>query len=270
MTDQYPKTRVPNLIHALLFLAITFLSLLVAEAFILAAAHGPYLEVMQNPRLQLIAEAFSYLIALIAAWYAFPYLWHRTFLEGIAWNRPAARPRLILYGLALGFATQAAESLLPIPKHLPMDDFFKSASLIWFLVILGTLVAPLFEEIFFRGFLLPAIAILIDWIRIPRKGTTLEALGALETWRRGDDYSRPALIASSLITSVLFALLHAPQLGYTWAAVALLACISLVLCYVRIRFQSVAASTLVHAFYNLSVFLTLFIATGGFRHLDRA
>ena len=27
---------------------------------------------------------------------------------------------------------------------------------------------------------------------------------------------------------------------------------------------------LVHAFYNLSVFITLFVASGGYRHLDRA
>jgi membrane protease YdiL (CAAX protease family) len=74
---------------------------------------------------------------------------------------------------------------------------------------------------------------------------------------------------SSLITSLLFALIHAPQLGYTWAAVALLVCVSVVLCVVRIRTGSVAASTVVHGCYNLSVFLSLFVTTGGFRHLDR-
>jgi len=38
---------------------------------------------------------------------------------------------------------------------------------------------------------------------------------------------------------------------------------------VRIRTGSVAASTVVHGCYNLSVFFTLFMATGGFRHLDK-
>jgi hypothetical protein len=38
---------------------------------------------------------------------------------------------------------------------------------------------------------------------------------------------------------------------------------------VRIKTRSVASSTLVHACYNLSVFMTLFIATGGYRHLER-
>ncbi len=38
---------------------------------------------------------------------------------------------------------------------------------------------------------------------------------------------------------------------------------------VRIRLRSVLASTLVHASYNFAVFFTAFIATGGYRHLDK-
>ena len=269
MSDAAPKTRIPTLTHALLLIAIVFLSLLLAESFIIAASRDSYLVTLQNQRFQLIAEAFSYFIALGVAAFTFPLLWQRPFLEGLGWNQRAARPWLIFAGIGLGFLTQASESLLPLPKHLPMDEMFKSTSLIWLLVVLGTLIAPVMEEVLFRGFLLPGIAILIDWIRLPRSGEAVTDLAALELWRRSDAFSRPALIASSIITSLLFALLHAPQLGYTWAAVSLLAAVSLVLCYVRIRLHSVAASTLVHACYNLSVFITLFIATGGFRHLDR-
>jgi membrane protease YdiL (CAAX protease family) len=45
--------------------------------------------------------------------------------------------------------------------------------------------------------------------------------------------------------------------------------VSLVLTVVRVQTQSVAASALVHAAYNGFVFLTVLIATGGYRHLDR-
>jgi len=51
--------------------------------------------------------------------------------------------------------------------------------------------------------------------------------------------------------------------------VNVLAVVSLILCFVRIRTNSVAASTLVHATYNLSVFVSIFIATSGFHHLER-
>jgi len=171
-----------------------------------------------------------------------------------------------------------------------MDDFFRSTSDIWIVTCFGTLIAPLFEEICFRGFLLPAFTIAFDWL-----GPWLRYLVQFSGNRmRGEEPPRnlfsfrearsaglapgtgnmafrsmPAIIFSSVITSTIFGLLHAQQLGYSWAAVVLLGCVSLVLTTVRIRSRSVACSTLVHSSYNLSVFLVLFIATGGYRHLDR-
>jgi membrane protease YdiL (CAAX protease family) len=46
-------------------------------------------------------------------------------------------------------------------------------------------------------------------------------------------------------------------------------CVSLVLCGVRLWTHSLAASTLIHATYNGTIFTILFFATGGFRHLDK-
>jgi len=42
------------------------------------------------------------------------------------------------------------------------------------ITLFGTLVAPMFEEIAFRGFLLPAFAIAYDWLslRAPRRDTS--------------------------------------------------------------------------------------------------
>jgi membrane protease YdiL (CAAX protease family) len=173
-----------------------------------------------------------------------------------------------LFGLGVGVVSQAVESLLPVPKHAPIEELFRSPGMIWFLAGFGTLVAPIFEEILFRGFLLPGLAHAVDWMRVPRDAE------AMEIWRAGGSgirgYSMGALVGASVGTSLLFALIHAPQIGYTWSAVGLLAGVSLVLCWVRVRYDSVAASTVCHACYNLSVFLTIFVGTGGFRHLDRA
>lgn len=260
--------RIPHLGHVLLFLLLTFVSLLLAQTLTLAATGSLHstnkiLETIQNEKLQLATSALTYLIALIACAAVFPTLWRRAFLSGLHWNVLAARPKLALFGLLLGFGSQAVSTLLPIPRHLPIDTLFHTRELAWFLVFFGTIFAPLFEEILFRGFLLPAIAVTIDWLRLPR------SFEALTAWQHSETFSRPALVTSSILTSLLFALIHAPQLGYTVAALALLAVISLILCVIRIRTNSVAASTLVHSCYNLSVFLTLFASTSGFRHLDR-
>jgi membrane protease YdiL (CAAX protease family) len=45
--------------------------------------------------------------------------------------------------------------------------------------------------------------------------------------------------------------------------------VSLLLTYVRVKTRSVAASAIVHSAYNAFVFLTVLLATGGYRHLDR-
>jgi membrane protease YdiL (CAAX protease family) len=266
MTDSATSpqtTRIPNLFHLLLFLALTFFALIFCESLLVALNPHDIAATLQDQHLQLFASIATYVLALGAATFLFPLLWHRDFATGISWNPTAARPRLILLGLSLGALSQAVSTLLPIPKELPIEKVFQTPGIIWLLAFFGTIVAPLFEEIVFRGFLLPALAIAVDYLRLPK------SLEALEAWRTSEALSLPALITSSIITSLCFAAIHAPQLGFSWPAVALLASVSLVLCYVRIRTKSVAASTLVHACYNLSVFLTLFVSTGGFRHMDR-
>ena len=66
-----------------------------------------------------------------------------------------------------------------------------------------------------------------------------------------------------------FAAMHADQQGYALGPFLLLVAISLVLCAVRLRTRSVAASVLVHASYNFLLFSLMLLGTGGFRHLDK-
>ena len=47
--------------------------------------------------------------------------------------------------------------LLPIPKSLPMDKFFQNRQGAYLMMIFGVAVAPLAEEMLFRGFLYPVL-----------------------------------------------------------------------------------------------------------------
>ena len=58
---------------------------------------------------------------------------------------------------------QVLSNFLPIPKELPIDDFFHKSLDVWIVAIFGIFVAPVFEELAFRGFLLPALATSWDW-----------------------------------------------------------------------------------------------------------
>jgi membrane protease YdiL (CAAX protease family) len=64
-------------------------------------------------------------------------------------------------------------------------------------------------------------------------------------------------------------MLHGAQLAHSFAPLAVLFTVSVVLCITRLRFHSLAASTLVHSMYNATIFVMLFIGTDGFRHLDK-
>ncbi len=90
---------------------------------------------------------------------------------------------------------------------------------------------------------------------------------------RGSDtdpqWSMPALVFSTIITSIGFAMLHGAQLAHSFAPLAVLFAVSVVLCVTRLCFHSLAASTVVHSMYNATIFVMLFIGTDGFRHLDK-
>jgi membrane protease YdiL (CAAX protease family) len=263
--------RVPHLGHALLFVSLAGFTLFTTQALLIGLSHAgrdpeKILKAAVEPKFLVAAEALTYIITLVASFFIFPLLWHRPFGTGLQWDFATARRnawKLIPIGLLTGFSVQAISSLIPVPKSIPMDNFFRTPSDVWLVTAFGTLLAPMFEEICFRGFLLPAFAIAYDWLSLPR--TPL----AREHWHRTTNLTIPSLIFAAILSSILFTLLHAEQLAHTWGALAVLFVVSLVLTAVRIKTRSVASSTLVHASYNASVFLTLFIATGGYRHLER-
>lgn len=260
--------RVPHMGHAILFTSFAGFTLFLTQAILFGLNHaaGDPQKAATHPKLLVAAMALTYLITLVLSFFFFPLLWQRSFGEGINWDFSTARRnahKLIPLGLITGFAVQALSSLIPVPKSIPMDDFFKTTSDVWLVTAFGTLLAPMFEEICFRGFLFPAFAIAYDWLSLPKTPA------ARERWHTTTSLTLASIVFSSIVSSILFALLHAEQLAHAWAALFVLFAVSLILTTVRIRTRSVACSTLVHASYNLSVFLTLFIATGGYRHLER-
>lgn len=269
-SSDYTPRRIPHLGHAILFVSFAGSILILAQALLLGffTMHtGQKVAAsVQHPKLLVASMAIAYVSTLVTSWLFFPLLWHRSFSEGLQWNFNALRRnvlKLVGLGLVLGWTVQAISSLIPMPKSIPMDKFFHTPSDVWLVTLFGTFLAPAFEEICFRGFLLPAFAIAYDWLSLPR--TPVEQ----QRWQTTTNLTAAGLVFSAIVTSILFALLHAEQLAHAWGALFVLFCVSLVLTVVRIRTRSVACSVLVHACYNLSVFITLFIATGGYRHLER-
>ena len=266
-------SRTPHMGHAVFFLVFALGTVSLTElsgvgiAHLIPAYHALTLhQLAQLPKITIFSTLIAYTLVLFLSILFFPVVWHRSFANGISWNAAAVRSKwrwLIPVGVALAILSAASEALLSIPKNLPVDKFFSSQADLWLVTILGTLLAPAFEEICFRGFLLPAIAIAWDWFALPR---TPEARAQ---WSSTNTLSTPGLAVGAILTSIGFAAMHGKQLSFTLGPLVVLFFVSLVLSFVRIKLRSVAASSLVHASYNGFLFVMTFLSTGGYKQLDK-
>jgi hypothetical protein len=212
-------------------------------------------------------EAVFYTLTLCASVLLFPVLWRRGFFAALQWHANRARHHLAyLVGAAvICFILAMFDSIfLPGPADAPIDRIFRTPGAAWILFAFGVTLAPFFEELAFRGFLLPALATAFDWIA---EKVTDEPPHLLDQDGH-PQWSIPAMVTASILTSLLFAALHADQTGYSLGPFLLLILVSLVLCAVRLILRSLAASVLVHATYNFLLFSFMFFGTSGFRHLE--
>jgi hypothetical protein len=333
-----PESRIPNFGHLLVLTIIAFLGF-VAAGLAVQIAFRSHLwgvktieQATTDIHYTLASMAVLYVVSFGIAFFLFPRLWDKPFFAGLQWNARAALRHIWLLLAAASFCFVLAmvdELVLPGPNNAPIDKMFSNTAAAWLLFAFGVTVAPFFEEITFRGFLLPALCTAYDWVaeyiasehQLSRPALVVGSAAAssalavfceqkfgthslaerallfcfiplicglaffwlyqrYRTVGAGSrvrllgpnghpQWSLAAIIVGSVLTSVPFAAMHADQTGYSLGPFVLLFCVSLILCFARISTRSLAASTLVHATYNLILFSVMFFLTGGFKHLDK-
>lgn len=225
----------------------TVLAIFVCSLIALGIAHSlrsfhglSIYDLAQEPLIVVGSQIASYPLII---WFMAAILRRRSdepFLTAIRWNWPTRKAIwFYLSGIVLAFAVQGMAHFLPIPKSLPMDKFFNDAGSAYLMAFFGVLIAPVLEELFFRGMLFPTL----------RRG-----LGTL---------------LAVLLTAIAFASIHGAQLGYAWAPILSIFVVGLALTIVRERTDSVAASVLTHSGYNFTLFALLWIGSDHFRHLEK-
>ena len=241
-TDENP----PWGILAVLLIAIfNFLAFnLIAVTFFVAIHaiprfRGLSLEAFTQSPLALVPQMVSYVLAVFFMVLVVQKGTPESFWSAVKWNWPSRIAFLILAGVGLLGVAQLCSALLPIPKSLPIDRFFRSTHAAWVLAVFGIFVGPFYEELLFRGFLFPALRRYLP------------------------------LVASVVIDGLLFALYHGPQLAWSWAPMLLIFVVGSVLTIVRARTGSLGSAFLVHSTYNAFDFVLIFVATDGFRHMDK-
>ena len=269
------QSEVPTLANTFLFFALAVAVTLILGVVAVGLAqllpafrHLDFKTLALDARLTIPSQALEYLALLGTTVILFGSLWHRPFWQAIHWNAPAVAKRwipLLGAGLVLGLLNGAASNLLPMPKEAPiLNDLLRSTTGAWLMFLFGTTLAPLMEEIAFRGFLLPSLINFFRWLT--RRKQLPEDLGVPHPPTQPSPLTVPASI---LLASIPFALLHSEQVAGAWAPVLLIGIVSVALCIVRLWTRSLAASTFVHATYNFTLFAGMMIASDGFRHLDK-
>jgi len=224
--------------------AVTVVALVVLPLLAVLIAHAvlfpkaAFSDIIQVPEVVLAVQLLIYLV-VFALIYKLLVTRSGHFWHSLRWNWPnSSWPGFLVLGGLLYFALMGLGQLLPIPKHLPIDRFFQTAREAAMMSVLSVTLAPFMEELFFRGLLYPVLA------------------------------RRFGITASIFLTGAAFAILHGAQLKYSWA-VLIIFLVGMALTAVRAFTKSVAASFLVHVGYNGTLSALLFLATDGFRHLEK-
>ncbi len=266
--------RIPNFGHLCILGLPAFFAVLAATLLTRSALYFHLFgianskQAMADIRYTLGSQGLIYIFMLGGCLLLYPPLWDRGFFDGLAWNGATAlrlRNRLLGAAFACFVLALVNGMLMPTQKDAPIDKIMKVAGTPWLMFAFGVTFAPFFEELFFRGFLLPALCTAADWVTEKVKKEPPRPLAA----DGHAQWSLAAMVIGSICTSVPFAAMHAEQTGHAVGPFVMLVAVSLVLCWTRLASRSLAASVVVHACYNFLLFTLMLVGTGGFRHLEK-
>ncbi len=214
----------------LIFLGVAPLGLLLAAALV----KGVFLLFRLHPSTQTIelvtAQLLGYLLMYGALAVLFRVWYDRPFWRSLGW-KPLRIPFsvVIVAGMFTGIVVALGAGLIHVPDTPnPLTDMMEGRTAMILMAIFGVTIAPIAEELAFRGFLQPLL---------------VRSVG-------------PAL--GILLTAIPFGLLHFQEYGDSWTHVVLICFAGAAFGLMRHLTGSTKASALMHASYNLLFFIALF------------
>ncbi len=195
---------------------------------------------------QILIQAFMDMALVGFVFFLIKVLHRRPIRESLHWHTREKIPvaRLIAGGCFLALTVLIVSTVFPPVAESPLDKLLTTTSSLVVFVIFGIVVAPLLEEIIFRGFIYTLLA---------------------------DVYSPGVAVP---VTAILFAGLHLSQLRGNWPAVLLILVVGYVLTVVRQRSDSLVPSVIMHTAYNSMIFgvaaLSTYSSTARERSVDVA
>lgn len=182
---------------------------------------------------ELLAEQFAgygFLFGALAVLFRMQY--ERPFWRSLGWVTPRIPfYRIVMYGVALAMGLGLLGSLIRIPiTENPLTKLLKDPTSLILIAIFGSIIAPVCEELLFRGFLQPLL---------------VRSLGAF---------------AGVLATALPFGLLHYQEYGDSWRHVLLISLSGVAFGWMRQATGSTKAAAGLHAAFNGFQFVALIAA----------
>jgi len=111
----------------------------------------PVADLAMDPHIVVGAQAAAYPVILVLILVLVRSRTHQRFRDAIHWNWPGvSAPGFFIAGSVLALIVEGLSSFLPIPKSLPMDNYFHNESSAYLLAAFGITLAPLLEELCLR------------------------------------------------------------------------------------------------------------------------
>jgi uncharacterized protein len=171
----------------------------------------------------IVFQCYFY-VFMLAALYVLIRRYGRPFWRSLGWRFPRTAWWAIPLGPLLAVALSAVGAALRAPDVPTIQDLMTTRMSMVAVIVFGSLLGPLFEELVFRGFLLPLLARSIG-----------AGLGVV-------------------CTAIPFALLHGPTFHWSWQSLLIVGLAGVVFGIVREATGSTGASAMVHIGYNSTLF----------------
>jgi membrane protease YdiL (CAAX protease family) len=199
--------------------------------------HVPPRTIQENAYLSLMIQTVFYVFLFGALYFLVASSKRLPFWGAMKWRGPdfGRASGYVIIGVVLSIGVELAPAIFPDQADFPLRDFFATPALSYAVGAFAILVAPLMEELIFRGVLFSVFE---------------------------DQIGKVFAVFS---TAALFAGMHIPEYRGAWNHVFLLFIVGLVFSLARGVTGSIAPSVILHTAYNLTQLVILFIATDHFR-----
>ncbi len=231
-------------VFALLLLVVSPLLMYMAYAALrpLVGWHLPVRALGNNPYFLLIVQATFYALLLGYVYFLVAVNYRQPFWAALAWRKLTTRQAMLFFlgGILLCLVVQLAPPLLPDVEDFPLLRLFSSPQAAYAIAAFAILLAPLMEELIFRGVLFRFFECQV--------GVRLAIVG----------------------TAALFAGMHVPQYWGAWNHVLLISLVGVAFSLARGLTGSLAPSVILHIAYNTGLMVGFFFETHQFRALGGA